>query len=140
MTGVLLALFAGACWAVYIVAGKRAGAANGRMSVPLGALVAALFIFPIGWMHAGNGLFSLAILPTALMVAIFSSTLPYSLEMVALTRLPSKIFSTLMSLEPALGALSGYLFLHEGLTISQGIAVLCIIVSSIGITGAIGKR
>ncbi|WP_209216693.1 EamA family transporter [Glaciimonas immobilis] len=134
-TGVLLALFAGACWAVYIVVGKKAGDANGRMSVPLGALVAAMFIFPIGLIHAGTALFSLSILPVALLVALFSSTLPYSFEMIALTRLPSKTFSTLMSLEPALGAVSGYLFLKEGLTLSQGIAVLCIIVSSIGITG-----
>ncbi|PUA18771.1 EamA family transporter [Glaciimonas sp. PCH181] len=139
ITGVLLALFAGVCWAVYIVAGKKAGDANGRMSVPLGSLVAAMFIFPIGLIHAGTGLFSLAILPTALLVGIFSSTLPYSLEMVALTKLPSKTFSTFMSLEPALGAVCGYLFLKEGLTTSQGIAVLCIIVSSIGITSAIGK-
>jgi len=137
--GALLALFAGACWAVYIVSGKRAGAANGRMSVPFGALVATIIIFPVGLMHAGSQLFSLSILPTALLVALFSSTLPYSLEMMALTRLPSKTFSTLMSLEPALGAVSGYLFLKEGLTSSQGIAVACIIVSSIGITGAIGK-
>lgn len=137
--GVLVALFAGACWAVYIVWGKKAGEANGRVSVPLGALTAAIFIFPIGLMHAGSQLFSLSILPTALLVALFSSTLPYSLEMIALTRLPSKTFSTLMSLEPALGAVSGYLFLKEGLSSSQVIAVACIIVSSIGITGAIGK-
>lgn len=138
-TGILFALFAGACWAVYIIAGKRAGDANGRVSVPLGALVATMFIFPIGWVHAGSELFSLSILPIALLVALFSSTLPYSLEMIALTRLPSKTFSTLMSLEPALGAISGYLFLKEGLTTSQGIAVICIIVSSMGITGAIGR-
>lgn len=138
-TGILFALFAGACWAVYIIAGKKAGDANGRMSVPLGALVATIFIFPIGFYHAGTDLFSLSILPTALLVALFSSTLPYSLEMIALTRLPSKTFSMLMSLEPALGAISGYLFLKEGLTSSQGIAVLCIIVSSMGITGAIGR-
>ncbi len=137
--GAMLALSAGVCWALYIIFGKRAGSASGSASVALGTLVAASIIFPIGFYHAGTAMFSPSILPIALLVGIFSSALPYGLEIVALTRLPSQTFGTLMSVEPALAALFGYIFLHEALTTGQWAALLCIIVASIGATMTIGK-
>jgi inner membrane transporter RhtA len=59
---------------------------------------------------------------------------PYTLEMVALTRMPARTFSTLMSIEPAAGALSGFLFLSEVLTLTQWLAIAAIITASIGTT------
>ncbi|WP_414147157.1 threonine/homoserine exporter RhtA [Erwinia sp. BNK-24-b] len=132
--GALLALLAGACWAVYILSGRRAGAEHGPATVAMGSLIASLVFVPLGFTFADSGIWSLAILPVALAVAVLSSAFPYSLEMVALTRLPAKTFGTLMSLEPAMGALSGMLFLGENLTLPQWAGLLAIVLASVGTT------
>ncbi len=105
--GIAFALGAGFCWALYIVFGRKAGAALGGRTAALGTVVGAAAIVPIGAAHAGAALAAPAILPAACAVAVLSSALPYSLEMYALTRMPTRTFGVLMSLEPALGALSG---------------------------------
>ncbi|MBX9753502.1 MAG: threonine/homoserine exporter RhtA [Pseudomonadaceae bacterium] len=130
--GAGLALSAGVCWALYIIFGQKAGAEHGSHTVALGTLIAALIVFPIGAVQASSSLFHWALLPVALAVAILSSALPYSLEMFALTRLPARTFSTLMSLEPAVAALSGLLFLHEQLIATQWLAVGAIILAAAG--------
>jgi len=93
-----------------------------------------LFVAPFGIIHAGAALLTPALIPVALGVAILSTALPYTLEMVALTRLPARTFSTLMSVEPAFGALSGLLFLQEHLSLAQWLAITCIILASAGAT------
>lgn len=130
--GMVFALAAGLCWALYIVFGQKAGAEHGSHTVALGTLVAAILVFPVGLAQAGGQLFSPQLLPVALGVALLSSALPYSLEMVALTRLPARTFSTLMSMEPAIAALSGLLFLHERLGSNQWLAIGAIILASVG--------
>lgn len=134
LIGIGYAISAGVCWALYIVSGQKAGADNGIQTAALGVLIAAIFIAPIGIVHAGSALLNPALLTTALGVAILSTALPYSLEMMALTRLPARTFSTLMSIEPAFGALSGLLFLHESLTLMQWLAIGSIILASAGAT------
>lgn len=130
--GMGLALGAGLSWALYIVFGQKAGAAHGASTVAFGTVIAALLVVPVGLIEAGSTLFHWSILPVALGVAILSSALPYNLEMVALTRLPARTFSTLMSIEPAIAALSGLLFLHERLSPAQWIAIGAIILASLG--------
>ncbi len=130
--GILLSLGAGACWAIYIVAGQKAGSAHGGQTAAIGTLIGALSIVPIGLAQAGMTLFSPAILPLACAVAVLSSALPYSLEMLALMRLPTRTFGVLMSMEPALGALSGLVLLHETLTAIQWGAIACIMSASAG--------
>ena len=130
--GAGLALAAGVCWVLYIIFGQQAGAEHGSHTVALGTLVAALMIVPIGLVHAGSSLFHWSLLPIALAVATLSSALPYSLEMFALTRLPARSFSILMSLEPAVAALSGLIFLHEQLIASQWLAIGAIIIAALG--------
>ncbi|MDH0305083.1 MULTISPECIES: threonine/homoserine exporter RhtA [unclassified Pseudomonas] len=132
--GAAYALGAGVCWALYILYGQKAGAQNGIQTAALGVVIAAIFVAPIGIAHAGSALLTPALLPVALGVAILSTALPYSLEMVALTRMPARTFGTLMSIEPAFGALSGLLFLGERLTAWQWLAILAIITASVGAT------
>ncbi|MNM22492.1 Threonine/homoserine exporter RhtA [compost metagenome] len=134
LLGAAYALGAGVCWALYILFGQRAGAEHGIQSAALGVVVAALFVAPIGIVHAGSELLNPALIPLALGVAVLSTALPYSLEMVALTRLPARTFGTLMSIEPAFGALSGLLFLGEVLSLTQWLAILAIIIASVGAT------
>jgi inner membrane transporter RhtA len=130
--GIAFALGAGLFWALYIVFGRKAGTAHGGVTTAMGTVVAALVIAPIGVMQAGSALVDPALLPVALGVAILSSALPYSLEMFALTRIPTKTFGVLMSAEPALGALSGFAFLHERLSLIQWAAIASIMAASAG--------
>jgi len=130
--GIGFALAAGVCWALYILFGQRAGAAHGGGAAALGTLVGAIVIVPIGIAHAGAALFSPALMPAACAVALLSSALPYSLEMYALARLPTRTFGVLMSLSPALGALSGLCFLGERLTAIQWAAIASIMLASGG--------
>ena len=130
--GVLYALAAAIGWATYIVLGRRAGIAFGGDAVALGSAIGALVVVPVGVMHAGVALFSLSALPFAVGVAILSSALPYSLEMHALTRLPARTVGILVSIEPAMGALLGLMFLDEHLDAFQWLAIAAIIGASIG--------
>ncbi|RUL78259.1 EamA family transporter [Dyella choica] len=130
--GVGYALAAGVGWAFYIVLGQKAGAAYGTDAVAWGTSVAALVTFPIGLAHAGHALFLPGLLLPALGIAILSSALPYTLEMMAMTRLPTRTFGTLLSLEPAFAALAGMIFLKEHLSWLQWFAIAAIIVASAG--------
>src|SRR5450755_2847698 len=130
--GILYALAAGGCWALYIVYGRRAGLQSGGQTTAMGMLIGAVVIAPIGVAHAGAALLKPEILPIALAVAFLSSALPYSLEMYAMTRLPSRIFGVLMSIDPALAAASGLVLLGERLSWLQWTAIGCIVLASAG--------
>ncbi len=134
LTGALFALGAGACWAVYVLTGQRAGEEHGPATVAMGSLIASLVFVPLGMAQATDTLWQWSLLPLGLGIAILSTALPYSLEMMALTRLPTRTFGTLMSLEPALAALSGMIFLGETLKLSQTLALGAIIIASMGAT------
>ncbi|BDS20091.1 threonine/homoserine exporter RhtA [Enterobacter roggenkampii] len=134
LAGAALALGAGACWAVYILTGQRAGEEHGPATVALGSLIAAIVFVPIGMAQATESIWQWSVMPIGLAVAILSTALPYSLEMIALTRLPTRIFGTLMSMEPALAAISGMVFLGETLTLTQTLALCSIIAASMGST------
>jgi len=130
--GVGYALAAGIGWACYIVLGQKAGAVYGTDAVAWGTTVAALVAFPIGLAHAGHALFAPGLLLPALGIAILSSALPYTLEMMAMTRLPTRTFGTLLSLEPAFAAMAGMIFLSEHLSWLQWFAIVAIIAASAG--------
>jgi inner membrane transporter RhtA len=139
--GIGFALAAGVGWALYIIFGQMAGNAHGGQATSLGLTMAALVVFPFGLAHAGTTMFSLSLLAAGLAVGVLSSAVPYSLEMVALKRLPRRTFGILLSMEPAMGALAGLVFLHEQLNARQWLAIACIIVASVGCTAtARGKR
>ena len=91
-------------------------------------------------MQAGEALWHWSVIPLGLAVAVLSTALPYSLEMIALTRLPTRTFGTLMSMEPALAALAGILFLGETLTFVQLLALGAIIAASMGSTLTIRRE
>lgn len=134
LRGALCALGAGVCWALYILFGRRAGSGNGTQSAALGITIAAIVMAPIGLIEAGTAIFSSAVLPVGLVIAVLSTALPYTLEMFSLARMPTHMFGTLMSLEPAIGALSGLIFLGQQLTVLQWLAIGTIITASMGTT------
>jgi inner membrane transporter RhtA len=140
--GLIFALGAGVCWALYIVFGQKAGAAGRGQAVAYGAVIAALIPIPFELAHAGSALMMGSVLGMGLAVSLLSSVIPYSLEMVALTRMPRKTFGILSSANPAIGALMGFLILGERLSPPQMAAVATIIAASVGAVatqGAAGK-
>jgi inner membrane transporter RhtA len=117
--GVACAAGAAFCWALYIVFGKRASQSQAQSSgsgtVAWGMLAASLFIVPIGAGYAGSALLSPFALAAGLAVAVLSSAAPYTLEMIALRRLPRRVFGILVSASPAVAALAGFVVLGERL-------------------------
>lgn len=131
--GVMLALAAGACWAGYILFGKKTNTqSSGGITVALGMTVAAVVLVPTGFITQGMAILSWEVLPLGFLVGILSSAIPYSLEMVALRNMTSQNFSVFMSMEPAIAALAGFLILAELLTLWQWLAILLVIVASLG--------
>ncbi|WP_189264297.1 EamA family transporter [Streptomyces fuscichromogenes] len=131
--GVGLALGAGAMWATYIIfsarTGRRFPQADG---LALAMAVAALLFLPLGIVDAGTKLLDPTTVALGSAVAILSSVLPYTLELLALRRLPAHTFAVLMSLEPAIAATAGFLILGQALSATQAAAVALVIAASIG--------
>ena len=140
LPGVLFALAAGACWAGYIIFGQRAGTGGGPHITALGVSVASVIALPFGVATAGTALLDPALLPIALGVALLSSAIPYALDMVALPHIPSRLFGILMSGQPALGALSGFIILSETLSPWQLAGIVGIVLASLGATVTIARN
>ncbi|MVN77774.1 EamA family transporter [Hymenobacter sp. HMF4947] len=133
--GMLLALAAGACWAIYIVLGGRVSQVlPGNTAVAVGMLFATLAILPFGLASGQLNVLTPRLLGAGAALALLSSALPFTLEMQALKSLPTRTFSILMSIEPAAAAICGLLFLHERLTPSQWVAVGLVVIASAGAT------
>lgn len=131
--GVILALGAGACWAGYILFGKKTGNhGSGGATVALGMSVAAIVLVPYGAASQGMALLSWQVIPIGILVGVMSSALPYTLEMVALRNMPAQGFSIMMSVEPAVAAMAGFIILGELLSIWQWLAILLVIIASLG--------
>jgi inner membrane transporter RhtA len=132
MIGLALALAAGICWGLYIVFGRRASAGGTTQVTAIAMTIAALTVLPIGASSALPALHQPMTLLNALAIAILSSAIPYTCEMFALSRIPMRVFGILMSLEPVVAALAGFIFLHETLTMRQSIAIAAIVAAALG--------
>ena len=130
--GVLYALGAATCWALYILFGKRAAEAESGVAVAAGMAIACLVTLPAGISVAGGNLLLPEVLLLGAVVAVLSSALPYYLEMRALEKLSSRLFGLVTSSAPAIAALVGFFMLGERLTPMQWMAVCMMIVASAG--------
>ncbi|MFF1417900.1 DMT family transporter [Streptomyces sp. NPDC058280] len=140
--GAAFALGAGAMWAAYIVfsagTGRRFPQADG---LALAMAVGALLALPLGILESGSKLLVPSTLGLALAVALMSSVLPYTLELLALRRLPAPTFAVLMSLEPAIAAAAGFLLLNQALSATDALAIALVIVASMGaVRTQVGRR
>lgn len=134
--GVGLALLAGAFWGAYIVLSARVGAlAPGGGGLAIAMSVAAVAVLPIGLAEGGSGLVAPGVLAVGALVAVLSSALPYSLELEALRRLPQGVFGVLMSLEPAVAALVGFVGLGQALATREVVAIALVLAASAGALG-----
>jgi inner membrane transporter RhtA len=133
--GLLFALGAAAGWASYIVLGQRVGRlVPGPDGLAFALAIGGLALLPFGIAGAGSRLLDVRNLALGLVVAILSSAIPFSLEFAALRRLSRQVFGILMSLEPAMGAAAGFLFLGQRLALRDAIAIGLVMAASVGAT------
>lgn len=131
--GVALALMAGGFWAAYILLAARTGAVfPGGSGLALAMFVASAVLLPFGIAQGGSELLSPEVLAVGAGVAMLSSAIPYSLELEALRRLPARVFGVLMSLEPGMAALAGFVVLGEVLGLREIAAIALVVVASAG--------
>lgn len=131
--GLLFSFGAAAGWAGYILLMKRVGSQfAGLQGLSVSLLSAALIMTPIGLSHATD-LHSPDLLIHGAGLAILVPLLPYILEMQALRKLNTMSFGLLMSIEPAIGALLGFIVLSQALSLLQLVGVVCVVVASIGV-------
>ncbi len=133
--GIMYALGAGVFWALYILFGKKIShSLMGGIATALGMCVAAAVVLPYGLIKSGWQIFDWTLLPLGIAMACFSSAIPYFLEMKALKALPTQTYGILLSLSPAVAALSGFIYLQEKLTMIEWIALGLIVLASAGST------
>ena len=108
------------------------GAFPGGTGLAIAMVVGALIVLPAGVIQANGALTQPDLLGAALVVAILSSVLPYSLDLEALRRLPAAVFGVLMSLDPAIAAVVGFLVLGQALGVREVIAIAMVVVASAG--------
>jgi inner membrane transporter RhtA len=138
-TGLLLALTAGACWAAYILLSARTGAAFDQLDgLALALAVSAVVVLPAGL--AGHDMWTGEHVAKGLGLAVLSSLLPYSLELLALRRLKASVFGILLSIEPAVAAVAGLVVLDQTLTGAQVAGLALVVLASALVMGVAGRR
>jgi inner membrane transporter RhtA len=136
--GVALILAAAACWAAYILIAQRATHVfDGSEGLALAMVVAALVPVIPGVAEAGTTLLQPEFLAMGAAIALLSSVIPYSLETEALRRMPANVFGVLMSLEPAVAALAGFLILDQALGTLDLVAIALVVAASVGVSRSV---
>ena len=138
--GLALILMAAACWAAYILLSQRAGPSfEGGRGLALAMVVAALVPLVPGVIGGGEALLDPRLLLLAAAVGVLSSVIPYSLEFEALRRMPANVFGVLMSLEPGVAALAGFVILGQALGARELVAIALVVAASVGVTRAASR-
>jgi inner membrane transporter RhtA len=135
--GVGFALLAAVAWAGYILLSAQTGRRWPRLTgLAIASVVGAIVLAPPAILEAGSRMLNPTVLALGVGVGLLSSVIPYSFELIALRRIPPRVFGILMSLEPAAAAIAGMLVLGEFLTLIQWLAMACVVIASIGATRA----
>lgn len=140
LVGIALAAAAGACWAAYIILSGRTGARfEGLDGIAICMALGALAMAPFGIWTAGPDLLTTEVLVRGMGIALLSSAIPYSLELVALRRLAAGVFGVLLSLEPAVAALAGLVVLQQSLAPVQVVGMALVVAASVLVLGRRGS-
>ena len=135
LVGVGFAALAGVMWAAYIVLSQRTGKAFGGLDgLALALIVSTVAVAPLGLTSVDR--WTPADVALGLGIAVLSSVLPYSLELVALRHLAQHVFGILLSLEPVVAALAGLIVLHQVLDRSQVAGMVLVVLASAVVLGA----
>jgi inner membrane transporter RhtA len=135
LAGVGFALLAALSWAFYILLSAQTGRRwPGISGLAIASMVGAIALAPPAILESGGQMLNSTVLMLGLAVGLLSSVIPYSFELIALRRIPARVFSILMSLEPAVAALAAMILLEEFLSWVQWLAMACVVMASIGAT------
>lgn len=138
--GIGLAAAAGGFWAAYIVLSGRTGTRfEGLDGMAIALVIGAVAMLPLGVLGAGSALLDGDVLLRGLGIALLSSAIPYSFELLALRRLSAGVFGVLLSLEPAAAALAGLLVLSQTLAPLQVLGMALVVSASIVVLGRRGR-
>jgi inner membrane transporter RhtA len=132
LLGAALALTAGAFWAAYILLSARVGRSEGLGGLAAAMVISGLLLAPAGLAVGAGEMGSASVLAVGLAVGLLSSAFPYALEIEALRRLPNAVFGVMMSLEPAVAALVGFVALGQGLSLIEAVAIALVVCASAG--------
>ncbi|WP_441408438.1 EamA family transporter [Arthrobacter sp. 2MCAF15] len=133
VTGVCFALGAAACWAFFILCNARTGAAFPRLGgLAIGMAIGAVISLPGAILTSGSALLEPAVLGLGLGVALLSTAVPYSFELMALRRIPAATFSVLTCTAPAVAALAGFIVLGQHFGLIEAVAVALVVIASMG--------
>ena len=133
--GAAFALGAGVCWASYIYFGQKVVRQNiGMHALSIAIVLSALVMLPISAVHNPDALLQTQYWGKALLIALLATAIPYALDLLALKQLSKMSYGTLSSLSPALAAISGMILLNEHITAWQTVALICIMIASVGVT------
>jgi inner membrane transporter RhtA len=131
--GVGMALLAGAFWIGYILLGRQTSRRFDTLTgLGWAMAVGGLLLLPVGVAAAGSSLFMPDVLALGTVVALMSSVIPYSLEIVALRRVSARAFGVLMSLDPAVAALAGWMVLGQHLFVREWVALGLVVSANAG--------
>jgi inner membrane transporter RhtA len=135
VVGVAFALLAAGGWAGYIMLSGATGRRfAGSSGLAVASIVGAVVMLPVGIGTAGAKLLDPELLLLAVGVGLLSSVIPYTLELEALRRVSARLFGILMSIEPAVAALAGLVFLGEVLRMREWLAIALVITACVGAT------
>lgn len=135
--GIGWGLLAGVLWAMYIVLSQRTGSSfDGVDGLALALLVSTVVVAPFGLASAGSWPWSWTLVATGVGIAVLSSVLPYSLELMALRHLSQRVFGVLLSLEPAVAAVAGLVVLGQVLGGGQLAGLLLVVAASMIVLGS----
>lgn len=133
--GAACALGAGLCWALYIYFGQRVVQQNiGMHALTIAISISALCLLPIGLYNNTSALIDTQYWGKAITIAVLATAIPYALDLKALQHLNKTSYGTLSSLSPALATLVGFILLGEKITLLQTVALVCIMLASVGVT------
>lgn len=139
--GAAMALGAGVFWAFYIYFGQKVVRQNiGMHALTIAITLSALVMLSVSVVHNPTALIQTQYWPQALVIAVLATAIPYALDLMALKSLSKMTYGTLSSLSPALGAIAGWFLLHEHISLLQSIALVCIMIASIGVTYRASKQ
>lgn len=133
VVGLLFAAAAGVCWAAYILLAQRVGRVfDGLSGLAIALGVGMVALIPYGVVSGGGNLLHGSVIAKGIGIGVLSSAVPYSLELSALRRLRAAVFGVLMSLEPAMAALSGLVFLRQRLHWQEWVSIVAVVIASVG--------
>jgi inner membrane transporter RhtA len=138
--GVVFALIAGGMWGAYILVNARVGRAfEEGTGLAIAMCAASLLALPVGIAEGGAKLLQPHVLLVGLGLGMLSSAIPYTFEMEALRRIATNVFGVLMSLEPAMAALAGFIVIGQGLSGRELLGIGLVVVASVGASRAVRR-